>query len=84
MNEKFYVYVLKSVKDGNLYTGYTSDLEKRLFEHNSGLSKATKGRSPFELVYKEEYDNRSDAMKREKFLKTGKGRDFLKTRVSNN
>ncbi|MFZ2521883.1 MAG: GIY-YIG nuclease family protein [Minisyncoccia bacterium] len=49
----FYVYILKSEKDNNLYTGYTNDLKRRLIEHNSGKSKSTKSRKPFELIYYE-------------------------------
>jgi putative endonuclease len=54
----FYVYILRSKKSGRLYTGHTRDIDKRLAEHNSGLSKSTKGRGPFELIYKEEYQTR--------------------------
>lgn len=74
----FYVYVLKSLENGRLYTGSTNDLERRLHEHNSGRSKYTKLTKPFELVYKEEYNTKSEAYRRELFLKTGKGREFLK------
>jgi putative endonuclease len=75
----FYVYVLKSNK-GKLYIGHTNNIERRLIEHNSGLSPYTKGRGPWELVYKETFNSRGEAMKREKFLKSGKGRGFLKSR----
>jgi putative endonuclease len=71
-------YVLKSLKDGNLYIGQTSDIEKRFTEHNSGLCKSTKSRIPFKLIYQEEFKTRSEAMKREKELKTGKGREFIR------
>jgi len=54
-----------------LYTGYTSDLRRRLAEHNSGKSKSTKGREPFELIYYEAYRSKSDAMRRERMLKLG-------------
>jgi len=47
----FYVYVLRSLKDGLFYTGYTSDVKKRLSEHNSGSVKSTNYRRPFELIY---------------------------------
>ena len=73
-----YVYVLKSLKNGRLYTGSTNDLERRLSEHESGRSTYTKHAGPFELVYKEEYATRTEACRRELFLKTGKGREFLK------
>ncbi|MBI5403672.1 MAG: GIY-YIG nuclease family protein [Ignavibacteriae bacterium] len=73
----YHVYVLKSLKDGKLYIGQTGNLEKRLLKHNSGMCKSTKSRLPLELIYKEEYNTRSEAIKREKELKFGKGRDFL-------
>jgi putative endonuclease len=74
----YYVYVLKSLKDGNLYIGQTGNLEKRITEHNSGMCKSTKSRMPFEIIYKEEYATRSEAMKREKELKSGKERERIK------
>jgi putative endonuclease len=63
-------YVLRSKLDGKFYTGYTSDLEKRLNEHNSGKVYSTKRRVPFELVYYELCINKDDAIHREKYLKT--------------
>jgi putative endonuclease len=74
----FTVYVLKSLKNGRLYTGSTNDLERRLVEHNSGKSKYTKSTAPFELLYTEEYPTRIEAYSREMFFKTGKGREILK------
>jgi len=73
----YYIYILKSSTTGKRYTGSTQNLEARLKAHNDGLSPYTKGRGPWELIYSEEFPTRSEAMKREKFLKTGKGRDFL-------
>lgn len=74
----YYVYVLRSLKDGNLYIGQTGNLEKRFSEHNSGLCKSTKSRKPFKLVYCEEYQTRSEAMRREKELKSSKERARIK------
>lgn len=76
----FYVYVLQN-PEGILYKGYTSNLEQRMEQHNSTdrLHAYTKGKGPWTLVHKEEYAIKEEAMRREKFLKTGKGRDFLKT-----
>jgi putative endonuclease len=65
----YYVYVLKSKKDDNLYYGSTNDLRRRLNEHNVGKSLATKGRRPFELRYYEAYFNEEDARSREWSLK---------------
>lgn len=65
----FYVYVLKSKKDGMLYTGSTNDLKRRVMEHNKGLVDSTKQRRPFELVYYEAYKSEKDARSREHNLK---------------
>lgn len=75
----FYVYVLKSTTAKKHYIGQTSDLQKRLQEHNSGESKYTSAYIPWELVYSEEYETRSEAMKREKYLKSYPGRKWLFT-----
>ena len=75
----FYVYVLKSLKNGRLYTGSTNDLERRLYEHNNGQTRYTRKTGPFELIYKEPYNTSLEAKRREKFLKTGKGRKLLKS-----
>ena len=74
----WYVYVLKSLTNKRHYTGYTKDLERRLGEHNSGKTKSIKFIRPFELIYKEEYNTSLEAARRERFLKSGKGREFLK------
>lgn len=65
----FYVYLLKSKKDLNLYIGSTNDLRKRFKEHNSGRVESTRLRAPFEIVYYEAYKAESDARYREKNLK---------------
>ena len=72
----FTVYVLES-DAGHMYTGYTPDLERRPAEHNSGTTHSTKHAKNWRVVYTEEFSSRSEAMKREKYLKTGAGRDFL-------
>ena len=72
-----FVYVWKSQKDGKRYIGLINNLVKRLLQYNSGKVKSTKNRSPFNLIYFEEFEDRSDAAKREKFFKSGKGREFL-------
>ena len=76
-----HVYVLKSLKDGNLYTGYSNDLKTRLDEHNKGYVKATKYRVPFELLYYEACLSKYDAYRREKYLKTNYGRRYIKSRL---
>ena len=77
----YYTYVLKSKKDGKLYTGFTNDLRKRLSEHNSGKSIYTKSRGPFVVIYYEACFLKEKAMSRELFLKTGMGKRYLKNRL---
>jgi len=77
----FYTYVLKSKKDKNLYIGFSSDLKRRILEHNKGFVEVTKNRRPLELVYYEACCSEAKAVKREKMLKTGYGRSYLKRRL---
>ncbi|MFH1608617.1 MAG: GIY-YIG nuclease family protein [Patescibacteria group bacterium] len=77
----FYTYVLKSKKDNKLYIGFSCDLKKRLLEHNKGLVESTKNRRPFKLVYYEACCNKEKAIAREKTLKTGFGRMYLRKRM---
>ena len=76
-----YVYVLKSSKDGRLYTGLTNNLKKRFEEHNQGFVTSTKFRRPLRLIYYEAYNHRGDASRREKYLKTGMGKRDLRRRL---
>ena len=75
---KYFTYVLRSRKDNSLYIGISKSPESRLKEHNWGDSKFTKGRRPYSLIYKEEFIDRVSARKREKYLKSGIGREYLK------
>lgn len=77
----YYVYILRSLKDGELYTGSTNNLKLRFKEHNSGQEKSTKYRKPFELVYYESCLNRRDALRREIYLKTSWGKRYIKSRL---
>ncbi len=77
----FYVYVLRSLKNGRYYIGCTNNIERRLHEHNTGKSKYTCLTRPFELIYKEELDTLKSARYREKLLKGGKGREWLKRKL---
>ena len=74
----YFVYVLKSEVDGRLYKGMTDDIERRLKEHNAGKTKSTRGFRPWKLVYKESFETLDLAREREKYFKTGEGREFLK------
>jgi len=76
------VYVLRSSRNGRLYTGSTNDLERRLSEHQRGHSVYTRHAGPFELVYSEEYETRLEARRRELFLKSGRGRRELASLIS--
>ncbi|MDE2399606.1 MAG: GIY-YIG nuclease family protein [Patescibacteria group bacterium] len=78
----YYLYILKSLKDENLYIGSTNDLKRRLLEHNKGLSMSTKSRKPFELRYYEAYHKEVDARHREGSLKKdGRALGQLKRRI---
>ena len=78
---KYYAYVLKSDLDGRLYKGHTSRLKNRIKEHNSGKTRSTKGYMPWKLVYYEVFDLEEEAIAREKFFKSGIGREFLKHKI---
>ena len=78
----YYTYVLLSEKDRNFYVGYTNDLKKRFSKHQQGLVSSTTHRRPLNLIYYEACLNEEDAIKREKYLKSGYGRRFLKNRLA--
>lgn len=77
----YYVYILESQKDKCWYTGYTSDLRKRLLEHQKGYTNSTKWRRPWELVYYEACLSEIDAIAREKYLKSGMGKRYIRNRL---
>ena len=77
----FYIYVLKSIKSGRLYTGSTSNLRKRFNEHNENKSTYTKSKGPYKLIYYEACLNEQDAYAREKYLKTAWGKRYIKQRT---
>ena len=78
----FHVYVIQSKKDQSLYVGFTTDLGKRMKEHNDGLSGLTKSLAPWELIYNESFKDRGLTVKREKSLKYfGKAYGQLKRRI---
>ncbi|MCA9381068.1 GIY-YIG nuclease family protein [Candidatus Dojkabacteria bacterium] len=78
----YYTYILLSKSDNGLYIGYTSNIKKRVEEHNNGNITSTKSRRPFKLIYFEGCLSKELALKREKQLKTGFGRAYLKRRLS--
>jgi putative endonuclease len=78
----FYVYVLRSGTTGRFYVGHTSDLTQRVGQHNNGITKSTKNRGPWNMLHNEHFQTKADAMRRERFLKTGQGREELKRILS--
>ena len=72
-----HVYVLRSEKTGKRYIGVTQNHERRLAEHNAGQTASTRSGAPWRLIYTEAYESRAQAMQRERFLKSGRGRRFL-------
>ena len=77
----YYVYILFSEKDKELYTGFSPDLKSRFKAHTNGFVKATKYRRPLKLIYYEAYESELDARRREKYLKGGNGRGELKIQL---
>jgi len=77
----YYTYVLLSEKDSMFYTGTTKDLKKRLKQHNEGMVHSTSHRAPFKLIYYEACPCKEDAFQREKYLKNGKGKRYLRNRL---
>ena len=79
MPTKFhYVYILRSLKDRLFYIGYSEDLKTRVKDHNQGKNISTKNRRPLELIFYEAYPNKADALRRESYFKTTKGKTTLK------
>ena len=76
---KYYVYALKSLSKNYIYVGMTNNLERRIHQHNSGQGRSTKSYAPFELIYSEEQPSRFDGRAREKYLKSGTGKEYLKS-----
>lgn len=79
----FYIYILFSKKDNELYIGYTENLKSRLGEHFKGRVTATKYRRPLILIHYEAFTDKKDAKAREIFLKSGFGRSQLKKALQN-
>jgi len=77
----YYVYVLYSDLIDKYYVGHTNNIDRRITEQNLRSGRYTSHKGTWRLVYKEEVATRSEAMKREKFLKTGKGRDYFKSKI---
>ncbi len=74
----YYVYILKSLKNNKLYTGISNDLKRRIKEHKNGYVHTTKRMLPIELIFYEAFKDKRDAIRRERYLKTTKGKSSLK------
>ena len=83
MSEKFFVYILQSLKDFSFYVGECDDLDKRMSKHFDGMSKYSATKRPWRLVYFEKYSTRSEAIKREKEIKRKKSRKFIEDLIRN-
>ena len=81
---KYFVYILQSLKDNNFYIGLTNDPERRIKQHNNGKVSSTKARRPFKILHEEQFDSRKEAREKEKFYKSGFGRELIKTTFINN
>ena len=79
----YYVYLLKSYKTGNLYTGFTRNLKKRMYYHKLGTTRHTAKNGPYKLIYYEAFLNEADAFNRERFFKSGWGRKHIKKMLKN-
>lgn len=78
---KHCVYILKSLKDQSLYIGLTSNIKKRITEHQLGISGFTKGHLPYKLIFVSMFNNKFVAARFEKYLKTASGKAFAKRRL---
>lgn len=79
----FWVYAIESQQDGRIYVGISQNPRKRLISHNKGETKSTKGFCPWVLVYAKKIGSRAEARKEEKRLKSGYGKEWLKSFVNN-
>jgi putative endonuclease len=75
-NHSFFTYIIQSQVDHSFYIGHTHDLQQRLDFHNQGLSQYTSTKTPWKIVYFEQFETKGEAMKRERFLKKQRNRDF--------
>jgi putative endonuclease len=79
----FYTYILKSTSNGRYYIGHTNDINSRLHRHNSGMVTATKNKGPWIIVYFETYKTKTEANKRELYIKSMKSRVFIEKLIQN-
>jgi putative endonuclease len=77
--KRYHVYALKSKVKSYIYVGMTDNLERRTMQHNSGKERTTKPYRPFDIIFTESFDSRVEARVKEKYLKSGIGKEFLKS-----
>ena len=77
----YFVYILRSQKDGSYYVGLTHDIDERLLRHNQGRTNYTRAKRPWEFLYSEEFPDRSAAIKRENEIKRRKNKDYIESLV---
>ena len=77
----FYAYVLQSIDHNFIYKGHCQDLNKRLSQHNSGMTQSIRPYIPFKIIYKEEFETEKEAIAREKYFKSSAGRRYLKKMI---
>ncbi|KOH47048.1 GIY-YIG nuclease family protein [Sunxiuqinia dokdonensis] len=77
----YHVYVLHSEKFDKIYVGMTSDLERRVFAHNNLPKGWTKSFRPWKLIFSETFEEKAEALRREKALKSHQGRDFIRNHI---
>ncbi len=75
----FYTYAIKSIERNYIYVGITNNLQKRVNQHQTGKNITTKPYRPFRLIHSETFDTRAAAREREKYLKSGAGKEFLRS-----
>ncbi|MFA4904994.1 MAG: GIY-YIG nuclease family protein [Candidatus Margulisiibacteriota bacterium] len=81
MKIKYFVYILRSQRDGKTYVGYTSDLQNRVRQHNENVGGYTKNRGPWDLIWYGAFDSHELAEKFESYLKSGSGIAFARKRL---
>ena len=77
----YYVYAIRSEQDGRIYVGMCNNVDTRVKQHNAGVTRSTKGYRPWVLIYQEVAADRVKAREREKYLKSGIGKEFLRSLV---
>jgi putative endonuclease len=77
----YFAYVIKSIEHDYLYKGHCQDLERRIHQHNSGMTESIRPYIPFKLIYCEQFESEREAIEREKYFKSAAGRRFLKMKL---